>query len=224
MNLLWAILITLGVSAAGVAAMLLVRRRAPQGSHFQDGDRAAGVFGVLATGCAVFAGFVIFLAFTTYDQSRNGAETEALVIAQQFETAQFLPEKVRRRLSGELVCYARAVLHREWPQTGSAVALAPAAREELEKDGIGARVVSMPYSEPFDRQPQDYRDAVLPPSIRARVAAEQASALGWHRYVSDGGAIVAMHTCGASAPLEQFVEKFGFTPDAVADVARKVLA
>ena len=116
MNLLWAILITLGVTAAAIAAMLLVRRRAPEGSYFQDGDRAAGVFGVLATGYAVFAGFVIFLAFTTYDQSRNGAETEALLVAQQFETAQFLPVEVRARLSGELVCYARAVLHQEWPQ------------------------------------------------------------------------------------------------------------
>ena len=96
--------------------MLLVRRRAPEGSYFQDGDRAAGVFGVLATGYAVFAGFVIFLAFTTYDQSRNGAETEALLVTQQFETAQFLPVAVRQRLSGELGCYARAVVHQEWPR------------------------------------------------------------------------------------------------------------
>ena len=108
--------------------------------------------------------------------------------------------------------------------TGSEVALAVAARDELAADGIGARVVSMPCSELFDRQPREYRDAVLPPSIRARVAIEQASALGWHRYVGDEGAIVAMHTFGASAPLKQLVEKFGFTPDAVADVARTVLA
>jgi hypothetical protein len=96
--------------------MLLVRRRAPEGSYFQDGDRAAGVFGVLATGYAVFAGFVIFLAFTTYDQSRNGAESEALLVAQQFETAQFLPAAIRGRLSGELVCYARYVVEQSWPQ------------------------------------------------------------------------------------------------------------
>ena len=115
MNLLWATLITLGVTAVSIAAMLLVRRRAPEGSYFQDGDRAAGVFGVLATGYAVFAGFVIFLAFTTYDQSRNGAETEALLVAQQFETAQFLPVGVRAGLSGDLVCYARTVVHQEWP-------------------------------------------------------------------------------------------------------------
>ena len=71
--------------------MLLVRRQAPEGSYFSDGDRASGVFGVLATGFAIFARFVIFLAFTSYDQSRSGAEAEALVVAQQFETAQFLP-------------------------------------------------------------------------------------------------------------------------------------
>ena len=107
--------------------------------------------------------------------------------------------------------------------TGSEVALALAARGELAADGIGARVVSMPCSELFDRQPEAYRDEVLPPAVKARVAIEQASELGWARYVGDGGAIVAMHTFGASAPLKQLVEKFGFTPDAVADVAREVL-
>ena len=122
MNLVWAILITTAVTAVAITCMLLVRRRAPEGSYFQDGDRAAGVFGVLATGYAVFAGFVIFLAFTTYDQSRNGAETEALLVTQEFETAQFLPATVRERLSVELVCYARSVVHQEWPrmETGTA--------------------------------------------------------------------------------------------------------
>ena len=64
--------------------MLFVRRTAPEGSYFEDGDRASGVFGVLATGFAIFAGFVIFLAFTSYDQSRSGAEAEALVVVQQY--------------------------------------------------------------------------------------------------------------------------------------------
>ena len=116
MNIPLAIAITLVVVAIAVTAMLLVRRRAPEGSYFQDGDRASGVFGVLAGGFAIFAGFVIFLAFTTYDQSRNGSEAEALLVAQQYETAQLLPAKVRTRLSGELVCYARYVVHRSWPQ------------------------------------------------------------------------------------------------------------
>ena len=108
--------------------------------------------------------------------------------------------------------------------TGSEVALAVDARAELARDGIRARVVSMPCPELFDRQPRAYRDSVLPPAVTARVAVEQASALGWHRYVGDGGAIVAMHTFGASAPLKQLVEKFGFTPGAVADVAREVVS
>ena len=115
MNLLWSVLITLAVTAVAITAMLLVRRRAPEGSYFQDGDRASGVFGVLAGAFAIFAGFVIFLAFTTYDQSRSGAETEALLVEQQFETAQFLPKDIRSRLSGELVCYARYIVHRSWP-------------------------------------------------------------------------------------------------------------
>ena len=72
----------------------------------------------------------------------------------------------------------------------------------------------MPCWELFDRQPRQYRDEVLPPSVTARVAVEQASTLGWDRYVGDGGAVIGMHTFGASAPLKQLLSKFGFTPDA----------
>ena len=108
--------------------------------------------------------------------------------------------------------------------TGSEVQLVLAAREELHADGINARVVSMPCWELFDRQPQQYRDEVLPPSVKARVAVEQASTLGWDRYVGDGGAVVGMHTFGASAPLKQLLKKFGFTPDRVTDVARDRVA
>ena len=108
--------------------------------------------------------------------------------------------------------------------TGSEVGLALSARDELAGAGVGARVVSMPCCELFDRQPQEYRDEVLPPSVKARVAIEQASTLGWHRYVGDGGAVIGMHTFGASAPLKMLVEKFGFTPDAVAQIARQRVA
>ncbi len=114
MNIVWGFLITVGATALTVTAMLLVRRRAPEGSYFQDGDRASGVFGVLATGFSVLLGFIIFLAFTSYDQSRTGAEREALVLAQQVETAQFFPEGVRDELTGELICYGRSVVHDEW--------------------------------------------------------------------------------------------------------------
>jgi hypothetical protein len=115
-NLLWAALIIVTVGAAAVTAMLLVRRRAPEGSYFEDGDRAAGVFGVLATGFAVLLGFVVFLAFESYDTSRSGAEAEAQIVLEQFETAQLMPVAARGRFSGELVCYARSVVHQEWPR------------------------------------------------------------------------------------------------------------
>ena len=118
MNLVWAGLIVLGVAAVAIA-MLLVRRGAPEGSYFEDGDRASGIFGVLATGFAVLIGFVVFLAFESFDTSRSGAEAEAQTVVQQFETAQFLPVAVRPRLSGELVCYARTVIHQEWPRMQS---------------------------------------------------------------------------------------------------------
>jgi hypothetical protein len=116
MSLFWTILILIVANAATIGAMLFVRRRAPEGSYFKDGDRASGVFGVLAGGFAIFAGFIIFLAFTTYDQSRSGGEAEALTAVQQFETAELLPPAVRDRLTGEIVCYGRSVVHQEWPQ------------------------------------------------------------------------------------------------------------
>jgi hypothetical protein len=119
MSLVWASLIVVAAAAAGIAAMLLVRRRAPDGSYFADGDRAAGVFGVLATGFAILAGFVVVLAFQSFDDSRSGGETEARIVSHQFETVQYLPAPARAQLSGELVCYARSVVHQEWPSMGS---------------------------------------------------------------------------------------------------------
>ncbi len=116
MTLVWAGLIVVAAVAITVTAMLLVRRGAPDGSYFQDGDRAAGVFGVLATGFAVMIGFVVFLAFESFDTARSGSEAEARIATQQFETAQFLPVPVRKALSGQLICYARSVVHQEWPE------------------------------------------------------------------------------------------------------------
>jgi transketolase len=108
--------------------------------------------------------------------------------------------------------------------TGSEVHLALEARDELEADGIATRVVSMPCWELFDRQPPDYRDRVLPREVTARVAVEQASTLGWDRYVGDGGVVIGMHTFGASAPLKQLLTRFGFTPEQVAQAARERVA
>ena len=116
MNLVVGFLITLAVAAVAITAMLLVRRRAPEGSYFTDGDRASGVFGVIATGFSVLLGFIVFLAFTSYDQSRSGAESEARLVVQQVQTAQFLPASVSGTLTGQLVCYGRFVVHEEWPQ------------------------------------------------------------------------------------------------------------
>jgi transketolase len=107
--------------------------------------------------------------------------------------------------------------------TGTEVGLAVDAHEQLREDGVRARVVSLPSWELFDRQPQAYRDAVLPPAVTARVAVEQASAIGWERYVGSAGAVIGMHTFGASAPLKDLKTKFGFTPEAVVAAARAQL-
>ena len=121
MNVLATAAIVALAAAAAIGVLLLVRRRAPDGGHYNDGDRAAGVFGVLATGFAVILGLVVVLAFTSYDESRTGAETEAITVAQQFEVANLLPQPQGRRLAGELVCYARSVVYQEWPRMQSGI-------------------------------------------------------------------------------------------------------
>ncbi|MFL6133987.1 MAG: hypothetical protein ACJ72A_14375 [Nocardioidaceae bacterium] len=113
-NIILGLAVLVAVTALTVAAMLWVRRRAPEGSYFSDGDRASGVFGVVATGFSVLLGFIIFLAFSSYDESRQGAVSEATIVAQQVQTAQFLPADASTELTGELTCYARSVAGREW--------------------------------------------------------------------------------------------------------------
>ena len=107
--------------------------------------------------------------------------------------------------------------------SGSEVSLAVEAYEQLLNDGIRARVVSMPSWDIFERQPLEYRKSVLPPSVKARVAIEQASTFGWDRYVGEEGRVIGMHTFGASAPLKELQKKFGFVPDQVVAIAKEVL-
>ena len=107
--------------------------------------------------------------------------------------------------------------------TGSEVHLAVSAYEELSADGARARVVSLPSWQLFDRQDEAYRESVLPSEVGARVAVEQASTLGWDRYVGPEGRIVGMHTFGASAPLKEVENMFGFTPEKVVEAARELI-
>jgi transketolase len=107
--------------------------------------------------------------------------------------------------------------------TGSEVSLCIDAYEKLKQEGVKARVVSMPCWELFERQPQSYRDSVLPPAVTARVAVEQASTFGWAHYVGRSGAIIGMRTFGASAPLKDLQRKFGFEPARVVATAKEQL-
>ena len=107
--------------------------------------------------------------------------------------------------------------------TGSEVALCVDAYEKLKGEGIKARVVSMPSWDIFEHQDQDYREEVLPPEVKARIAVEQASTFGWSQYVGAKGRVIGMHTFGASAPLKAVQKKFGFTPDAVVSAARDLV-
>jgi transketolase len=107
--------------------------------------------------------------------------------------------------------------------SGSEVALAVQAHEKLVADGIRSRVVSMPSWDIFDHQPREYRDSVLPPKVKARVAVEQASTLGWERYVGESGRVIGMKTFGASAPLKELQKKFGFEPEKIVAAAKEQL-
>jgi transketolase len=108
--------------------------------------------------------------------------------------------------------------------TGSEVALCAEAYESLTREGIAARVVSMPSWELFEQQDQAYRDSVLPPEATARVSVEQASVIGWDRYVGTNGAKIGMHTFGSSAPIKDLLKQFGFTPDKVVAAAKEQIA
>ncbi len=108
--------------------------------------------------------------------------------------------------------------------SGSEVSLALAAQEQLQQEGIGTRVVSLPCWELFEKQTQDYRDQVLPPECLNRVAVEAASTFGWERYVGLKGKTIGMQSYGASAPAGQLMEKFGFTIENVIETAKEILS
>ena len=107
--------------------------------------------------------------------------------------------------------------------TGSEVSLCLGAYEQLSAEGRKVRVVSMPCWEIFEKQTPEYRDSVLPPEVKARISVEQASTLGWSQYVGHDGITIGMKTFGSSAPLKELQKKFGFTPEAVMEAARKLL-
>ena len=107
--------------------------------------------------------------------------------------------------------------------TGSELPLVVQAYEKLTEDGVKARVVSLPSWYLYEKQDQAYRESVLPPAVRTRVAVEQGGSIGWDRYVTSEGAAITMSTFGASAPIAKLQEKFGFTLDNVLKVARELL-
>jgi transketolase len=107
--------------------------------------------------------------------------------------------------------------------TGSELQLCVAAHEQLKAEGVKSRVVSMPCWELFERQPEEYRASVLPPSVRARVAVEAGTSLGWRRYAGIDGRIIARRDFGASAPLKELLKQFGFTVEKVVEAARETM-
>jgi transketolase len=122
-------------------------------------------------------------------------------------------EGIHRLLETEVILIA----------TGSELSLAVEAHEKLLAEGIRSRVVSMPSWDLFEHQSQEYRDSVLPPRVKARVAVEQASTLGWARYAGEASRVIGRHTFGVSAPLKELQRKSGFEPERVAAAAKELL-
>jgi transketolase len=108
--------------------------------------------------------------------------------------------------------------------TGSEVSLCVSAYEQLQSEGIQARVVSMPSWDIFEKQSEAYKKQVFPPEVKARVSVEAASTLGWSKYVGPTGKSIGMHTFGASAPIKDLLKKFGFTTEKVVEAAREAIA
>ena len=107
--------------------------------------------------------------------------------------------------------------------SGSEVHLCNGAADRLEADGVATRVVSVPCMDRFAAQDSDYRDSVLPPACRARLAVEAAAPLSWHRWAGDAGDVLAMEGFGASGPQKAVYEHFGFTPENIAARAQSVV-
>ena len=107
--------------------------------------------------------------------------------------------------------------------TGTEVSLCVGAYEQLKAEGVKARVVSIPSWNLFDQQSDDYKNKVLPPDVKARVAVEQAATFGWSQYVGPTGIVVGMRRFGASAPIKDLQRKFGFTTENVVAMARKAM-
>lgn len=116
MSLWQAALVLVVADALAIAAMMLVRRRAPAGSYFKDTSEAAGVFAAAGTTFAVLVAFTFLLAFESYDDARNSSEEEAIAVVTLFHTAEFFRPAERDALQRDLVCYGRAVVYREWPE------------------------------------------------------------------------------------------------------------
>jgi transketolase len=108
--------------------------------------------------------------------------------------------------------------------TGSEVSLVMTAGERLQAENISVRLVSMPSWELFDEQPRDYRDAVLPPSVPARLAVEAGATQGWHKYVGDRGAVLGIDRFGASAPGATVMREMGFSAESVFGRAFELIA
>jgi transketolase len=156
----------------------------------------------------------------------NRTGPTALILSRQnlpvIDRSRFAPAKGIRR-GGYVLAPEEGDLQTLLIATGSEVHPALAARELLQQQGIGTRVVSLASWELFEAQPESYRREIIPPNIPACIAVEAASPFGWERYTGDRGAVIALSTFGASAPGETLMRHFGFTPEKIASAAMDIV-
>ena len=189
----------------------------------------AAIPGVTATAVGYEGGS---LDRPTYKDVCTDQTGHAEVVELDFDPAQVSFEQL---LDAFFALHDPTTLNRQGPDWGaqyrSAIffhspeqeAQALAKIEQLTAEGMKVRVVSMPSWELFERQPREYREQVLPPSVRKRIAVETGSAIGWQRYVGLDGAVIARSQFGASAPLKDLLKQFGFTTENVLNTAKALL-
>jgi transketolase len=167
------------------------------------------------------------VALRIHDYTGSQAGPVAVVLTRQpvptFDRSQLAPAAGLRR-GGYVLADPAGPPQAILIATGSEVQWCLAARDQLAAAGIAARVVSLPSWEIFERQPAEYRESVLPRACRARVAVEMASTFGWERYVGPDGRTIGLRAFGASAPIRQLLQEFGFTVEQIVATTKEVLA
>lgn len=228
MNLFLATAIIIASVAAAVGAMLFLRRRAPEGGHFRDSDRASGVFGFVGAGFAIVLGFVVLLTFEGYSnaKAKAKAEDEATAVWEQYDTsALFQPKERRDRIQGELVCYARSVIGHEWPamKSGERSAVTDGWIERLESEIPAAHIATISDSTAYQQWFEDTKARDDARRGRLLEAANVLPSLMWIMLIAGAGVVIGFTLLYAD-PLERALGQGMFAGGVTSLIVTSLLA